>query len=192
MLLLVLGAASAQTTTSWEGDGGNMRWPNTSNWDNGVPTSADTAIIDANNPYWPQLNSDVDREVNNLTMRNDAQLDTNGNTLFVYDTFTVSPSGASASVQVSGGGTIDAASASIQADASYSSTLTIGASTTVDADSVSVTGNASHAGTISGTGTLEVDSSMSVDAYSSVTVGALTINGSATVSVTSGGSIQTQ
>lgn len=42
-------SAASAATTSWTGGAGNGAWTNAGNWDNGVPTSSDTAVVGATN-----------------------------------------------------------------------------------------------------------------------------------------------
>lgn len=52
-------SAFAQITTTWNGAAADFDWNNAANWDNGVPTSNDHAVINLNGSYCPCPSRDV-------------------------------------------------------------------------------------------------------------------------------------
>lgn len=130
--MLVGGVALADTHTWDGGHASSAAWNTPANWvSNTVPVCADNAVIETQVNHWPQLSQN--EEITNLTMHDDAQLDTNSNTLSVKSTFTVSPNGQAPVVTISGGGTVSTDTFVIQGDANYGATITVsGAGTTVE------------------------------------------------------------
>lgn len=73
--------AFAQTTTTWTGNAQDFDWNNTGNWDNGVPTTADNAVINISGGFNPFL--DLDVTVNDLTINSGAAFVVNGQTVTI-------------------------------------------------------------------------------------------------------------
>ena len=82
--------AFAQTTTTWTGNAQDFDWNNTGNWDNGVPTTADNAVINISGGFNPFL--DVDVTVNDLTINSGAAFVVNGQTVTINRHLTVTTS----------------------------------------------------------------------------------------------------
>jgi hypothetical protein len=83
-------SASAQITTTWNGAASDFDWNNAANWDNGVPTFNDHAVINISGGFNPLLAADI--AVNNLTVNAGATLAASGQQITVNGNLTVTTS----------------------------------------------------------------------------------------------------
>ncbi len=88
LFLFLSASALFSVTTNWTGGGAN--WNDPFNWDNGVPTGVDDAVI-PNVGIQPVMN--VNGTTNNLTIQTGATLDVNGRVLTINLTLDIQGTG---------------------------------------------------------------------------------------------------